>query len=189
MGESVEKPTMYYENNIMSTLSLVKMMSEFNVKKLVFSSSTTVYGVENPSPLVEDMPTSARNPYGCTKVMLEQILTDVYLANSEWSITLLGYFNPIGAHESGLMGENPSGIPNNFMLFITQVAVGKRKELNVSGNDYDTSDGTGVRDSIHVVDLALGHIKALEKLSEKNEVYIYNWVQEKEGVCWNSSCV
>lgn len=189
MGESVEKPTMYYKNNIMSTLSLVKMMSEFNVKKLVFSSSTTVYGVENPSPLVEAMPTSARNPYGCTKVISEQILTDVYLANSEWSIVLLGYFNPIGAHESGLMGENPSGIPNNFMPFITQVAVGKRKELNVSGNDYDTSDGTGVRDSIHVVDLALGHIKALEKLSEKTKFISIIWVQEKEGVYWNSSCV
>lgn len=174
VGESVQKPVMYYENNIMSTLALVEVMSEFKVKKIVFSSSATVYGIHNQSPLIETMPTSATNPYGYTKVMLEQILKDVHVADSEWSIALLRYFNPIGAHESGLIGENPSGIPNNLMPFIAQVAVGKRPELSVFGDDYDTVDGTGVRDYIHVVDLAIGHIKALEKVSEKIDVYIYN---------------
>ena len=174
VGESVQKPVMYYENNIMSTLALVEVMSEFNVKKIVFSSSATVYGVNNQSPLVETMPTSATNPYGYTKVMLEQILKDVHVADSEWSIALLRYFNPIGAHESGLIGEDPSGIPNNLMPFIAQVAVGKRPELSVFGDDYDTVDGTGVRDYIHVVDLAIGHIKALEKVFKKTDVYIYN---------------
>lgn len=174
VGESVQKPVMYYENNIMSTLALVEVMSEFKVKKIVFSSSATVYGIHNQSPLIETMPTSATNPYGYTKVMLEQILKDVHVADSEWSIALLRYFNPIGAHESGLIGENPSGIPNNLMPFIAQVAVGKRPELSVFGNDYDTVDGTGVRDYIHVVDLAIGHIKALKKVSEKTDVYIYN---------------
>ena len=174
VGESVQKPVMYYENNIMSTLALVEVMSEFNVKKIVFSSSATVYGVHNQSPLIETMPTSATNPYGYTKVMLEQILKDVHVADSEWSIALLRYFNPIGAHESGLIGEDPSGIPNNLMPFIAQVAVGKRPELSVFGDDYDTVDGTGVRDYIHVVDLAIGHIKVLEKVSEKTDVYIYN---------------
>ena len=173
VGESVQKPVMYYENNIMSTLALVEVMSEFKVKKIVFSSSATVYGIHNQSPLIETMPTSATNPYGYTKVMLEQILKDVHVADSEWSIALLRYFNPIGAHESGLIGENPSGIPNNLMPFIAQVAVGKRPELSVFGDDYDTVDGTGVRDYIHVVDLAIGHIKALEKVSEKTDVYIY----------------
>ena len=174
VGESVQKPVMYYKNNIMSTLALVEVMSEFNVKKIVFSSSATVYGIHNQSPLIETMPTSATNPYGYTKVMLEQILKDVHVADSEWSIALLRYFNPIGAHESGLIGEDPSGIPNNLMPFIAQVAVGKRPELSVFGDDYDTVDGTGVRDYIHVVDLAIGHIKALEKVSEKTGVYIYN---------------
>ena len=174
VGESVQKPVMYYENNIMSTLALVEVMSEFKVKKIVFSSSATVYGIHNQSPLIETMPTSATNPYGYTKVMLEQILKDVHVADSEWSIALLRYFNPIGAHESGLIGEDPSGIPNNLMPFIAQVAVGKRPELSVFGDDYDTVDGTGVRDYIHVVDLAIGHIKALEKVSEKPDVYIYN---------------
>ena len=174
VGESVQKPVMYYENNIMSTLALVEVMSEFKVKKIVFSSSATVYGIHNQSPLIETMPTSATNPYGYTKVMLEQILKDVHVADSEWSIALLRYFNPIGAHESGLIGENPSGIPNNLMPFIAQVAVGKRPELSVFGDDYDTVDGTGVRDYIHVVDLAIGHIKALEKVSKKTDVYIYN---------------
>lgn len=174
VGESVQKPVMYYENNIMSTLALVEVMSEFNVKRIVFSSSATVYGINNQSPLVETMPTSATNPYGYTKLMLEQILKDVYVADSDWSIALLRYFNPIGAHQSGLIGEDPSGIPNNLMPFIAQVAVGKRPELSVFGNDYDTVDGTGVRDYIHVVDLAIGHIKALEKVSEKTDVYIYN---------------
>ncbi|NQJ68568.1 UDP-glucose 4-epimerase GalE [Streptococcus suis] len=174
VGESVEKPVMYYENNIMSTLSLVEVMAEFGVKKIVFSSSATVYGLNNPSPLVETMPTSATNPYGYTKVMLEQILRDVEVADKEWSIALLRYFNPIGAHESGLIGEDPAGIPNNLMPFVAQVAVGKRPELSVFGNDYDTVDGTGVRDYIHVIDLALGHIKALEKISTTVGVHTYN---------------
>lgn len=174
VGESVQKPVMYYKNNIMSTLALVEVMSEFNVKKIVFSSSATVYGINNQSPLIETMQTSATNPYGYTKVMLEQILKDVHVADSEWSIALLRYFNPIGAHESGLIGEDPSGIPNNLMPYIAQVAVGKLSELSVFGNDYDTLDGTGVRDYIHVVDLAIGHIKALEKVSGKTDVYIYN---------------
>ena len=174
VGESVKYPVMYYENNIMSTLSLIEIMTEYDVKKIVFSSSATVYGINNPSPLVEEMPTSATNPYGYTKVMLEQILKDVYVADSDWSIALLRYFNPIGAHESGMIGENPLGIPNNLMPFIAQVAVGKRQELSVFGNDYDTVDGTGVRDYIHVVDLALGHIKALEKISGSKKVHIYN---------------
>ncbi|HIH7895109.1 TPA: UDP-glucose 4-epimerase GalE [Streptococcus suis] len=174
VGESVAKPIMYYENNIMSTLALVEVMAEFSVKKIVFSSSATVYGLNNPSPLVETMPTSATNPYGYTKVMLEQILRDVEVADKEWSIALLRYFNPIGAHESGLIGEDPAGIPNNLMPFIAQVAVGKREELSVFGNDYDTVDGTGVRDYIHVIDLALGHIKALEKISTTAGVHTYN---------------
>ncbi|HFI0468425.1 TPA: UDP-glucose 4-epimerase GalE [Streptococcus suis] len=174
VGESVEKPVMYYENNIMSTLALVEVMAEFGVKKIVFSSSATVYGLNNPSPLVETMPTSATNPYGYTKVMLEQILRDVEVADKEWSIALLRYFNPIGAHESGLIGEDPAGIPNNLMPFIAQVAVGKRPELSVFGSDYDTVDGTGVRDYIHVIDLALGHIKALEKISTTAGVHTYN---------------
>ncbi|HEM2866339.1 UDP-glucose 4-epimerase GalE [Streptococcus suis] len=174
VGESVAKPIMYYENNIMSTLALVEVMAEFGVKKIVFSSSATVYGLNNPSPLVETMPTSATNPYGYTKVMLEQILRDVEVADKEWSIALLRYFNPIGAHESGLIGEDPAGIPNNLMPFIAQVAVGKREELSVFGNDYDTIDGTGVRDYIHVIDLALGHIKALEKISTTAGVHTYN---------------
>ncbi|HFU4370626.1 TPA: UDP-glucose 4-epimerase GalE [Streptococcus suis] len=174
VGESVEKPVMYYENNIMSTLALVEVMAEFGVKKIVFSSSATVYGLNNPSPLVENMPTSATNPYGYTKVMLEQILRDLEVSDKEWSVALLRYFNPIGAHESGLIGEDPAGIPNNLMPFIAQVAVGKRTELSVFGNDYDTVDRTGVRDYIHVVDLALGHIKALEKISDTTGVYTYN---------------
>lgn len=174
VGESVEKPVMYYENNIMSTLALVEVMAEFGVKKIVFSSSATVYGLNNPSPLVETMPTSATNPYGYTKVMLEQILRDVEVADKEWSVALLRYFNPIGAHESGLIGEDPAGIPNNLMPFVAQVAVGKRPELSVFGNDYDTVDGTGVRDYIHVIDLALGHIKALEKISTTAGVHTYN---------------
>ncbi|MDG4527346.1 UDP-glucose 4-epimerase GalE [Streptococcus suis] len=174
VGESVAKPIMYYENNIMSTLALVEVMAEFGVKKIVFSSSATVYGLNNPSPLVETIPTSATNPYGYTKVMLEQILRDVEVADKEWSIALLRYFNPIGAHESGLIGEDPAGIPNNLMPFIAQVAVGKREELSVFGNDYDTVDGTGVRDYIHVIDLALGHIKALEKISTTAGVHTYN---------------
>ncbi|MGU7923923.1 UDP-glucose 4-epimerase GalE [Streptococcus suis] len=175
VGESVAKPIMYYENNIMSTLALVEVMTEFSVKKIVFSSSATVYGSFNPSPYQEDMPVGVpTSPYGQTKVMCEQILRDIYVSDSEWSISLLRYFNPIGAHESGLIGEDPSGIPNNLMPFVAQVAVGKREFLNIFGNAYDTPDGTCVRDYIHVVDLAKGHVRALEKLDEANQVYTYN---------------
>ena len=149
-------------------------MRNHGVKKIVFSSSATVYGMNNVSPLTEDLPSSATNPYGYTKVMIEQILQDVAFADSEWSIALLRYFNPIGAHESGLIGEDPTGIPNNLMPYITQVAVGKLPRLSVFGDDYDTPDGTGVRDYIHVVDLALGHIKALDKIKQSNGVGIYN---------------
>jgi UDP-glucose 4-epimerase len=174
VGESVAKPIEYYHNNITSSLVLCDVMRNHGVKKIVFSSSATVYGMNNVSPLTEDMPTSATNPYGYTKVMIEQILQDVAFADSEWSIALLRYFNPIGAHESGLIGEDPTGIPNNLMPYITQVAVGKLPRLSIFGDDYDTPDGTGVRDYIHVVDLALGHIKALDKIKETNGVGIYN---------------
>ena len=174
VGESVAKPIEYYHNNITSSLVLCDVMRNHGVKKIVFSSSATVYGMNNVSPLTEDMPTSATNPYGYTKVMIEQILQDVAFADSEWSIALLRYFNPIGAHKSGLIGEDPTGIPNNLMPYITQVAVGKLPRLSIFGDDYDTPDGTGVRDYIHVVDLALGHVKALEKIKETNGVGIYN---------------
>ena len=173
VGESVAKPIEYYHNNITSSLVLCDVMRNHGVKKIVFSSSATVYGMNNVSPLTEDLPTSATNPYGYTKVMIEQILQDVAFADSEWSIALLRYFNPIGAHESGLIGEDPTGIPNNLMPYITQVAVGKLPRLSIFGDDYDTPDGTGVRDYIHVVDLALGHIKALDKIKETNGVGIY----------------
>lgn len=169
VGESVEKPLMYYRNNIDTTLTLLEVMSEFNVKKIVFSSSATVYGVPEVVPLTEDMPTSCTNPYGWTKLFNEQILQDACVADKELSVVLLRYFNPIGAHKSGLIGESPNGIPNNLMPYITQVAVGKREKLSVFGNDYDTHDGTGVRDYIHVVDLAKGHLKALEYLSRGNK--------------------
>ena len=174
VGESVAKPIEYYHNNITSSLVLCDVMRNHGVKKIVFSSSATVYGMNNVSPLTEDLPSSATNPYGYTKVMIEQILQDVAFADSEWSIALLRYFNPIGAHESGLIGEDPTGIPNNLMPYITQVAVGKLPRLSIFGDDYDTPDGTGVRDYIHVVDLALGHVKALEKIKETNGVGIYN---------------
>ena len=174
VGESVAKPIEYYHNNITSSLVLCDVMRNHGVKKIVFSSSATVYGMNNVSPLTEDLPTSATNPYGYTKVMIEQILQDVAFADSEWSIALLRYFNPIGAHESGLIGEDPTGIPNNLMPYITQVAVGKLPRLSIFGDDYDTPDGTGVRDYIHVVDLALGHIKALDKIKETQGVGIYN---------------
>ena len=162
VGESVAKPIMYYRNNLDTTLTLLEVMAEFGVKKIVFSSSATVYGVPKVVPLKEGMPTSCTNPYGWTKLFNEQILTDATVADKELSVVLLRYFNPIGAHESGLIGESPNGIPNNLMPYITQVAVGKREKLGVFGNDYDTHDGTGVRDYIHVVDLANGHLKALE---------------------------
>ncbi|MDO4765917.1 MAG: UDP-glucose 4-epimerase GalE [Eubacteriales bacterium] len=162
VGESVGIPIKYYHNNITGTLLMLEVMQEFGVKKIVFSSSATVYGMNNIVPFKEDMPTSATNPYGWTKQMIEQILRDVYVADSEWSIVLLRYFNPLGAHESGTIGENPNGIPNNLMPYITQVAVGKREILTVFGDDYDTPDGTGVRDYIHVMDLADGHVEAVK---------------------------
>ena len=174
VGESVEKPLEYYHNNLTSTFILCEVMKKFGVKNLVFSSSATVYGLNNISPLKEGLPLSTTNPYGTTKLMIEQILNDLWNSDKEWSIALLRYFNPIGAHESGRIGENPNGIPNNLMPYITQVAVGKREKLSVFGSDYDTVDGTGVRDYIHVVDLAKGHIKALEKHSKINKIEAYN---------------
>ena len=168
VGESVVKPLEYYHNNITGTLVLLDVMRNFGVKNIVFSSSATVYGTNNPSPMTEDMPTSAINPYGYTKLMMEQILTDVAASDPSWSVTNLRYFNPIGAHESGLIGELPNGIPNNLMPYITQVAIGKLPELNVFGDDYPTPDGTGVRDYIHVLDLASGHLAAVKyNLSHK----------------------
>lgn len=162
VGESVAKPIEYYYNNITGTLTLINAMKKYNCKKIVFSSSATVYGMNNAVPYKEDMPTSATNPYGFTKVMIEQILKDLAYAEKDWSVVLLRYFNPIGAHKSGLIGENPNGIPNNLLPYIAQVAVGKLEKLNVFGDDYDTPDGTGVRDYIHVVDLAKGHLAALD---------------------------
>jgi len=162
VGESVSIPIKYYNNNIDSTLALVEVMAEFEVKKIVFSSSATVYGVTKEMPLNESMPTGAINPYGRTKLFIEEILKDLYASDNTWSVALLRYFNPIGAHKSGTIGEDPKGIPNNLMPYISQVAVGKLKELHVFGNDYDTPDGTGIRDYIHVVDLAKGHVKAIE---------------------------
>ena len=162
VGESVREPIMYYDNNLINTLVLLETMNEFGVKKIVFSSSATVYGVATEMPLVEGMPLGAINPYGRTKLFIEHILTDLYAADKNWCVALLRYFNPIGAHKSGLIGEDPKGIPNNLMPYISQVAVGKLDKLHVFGNDYKTVDGTGVRDYIHVVDLALGHVKAIE---------------------------
>ena len=175
VGESVSKPMEYYNNNIYGTLCLVEAMRDAGVKNIVFSSSATVYGDPAFVPITEECPKGVcTNPYGWTKSMLEQIFSDITVADKEWNVILLRYFNPIGAHKSGTMGENPSGIPNNLMPYITQVAVGKRDHLNVFGNDYDTHDGTGVRDYIHVVDLALGHVKALNKIKEKCGLKIYN---------------
>ncbi len=174
VGESVQKPVEYYHNNITGTLMLIKAMKAANVKKIVFSSSATVYGMYNKAPYVEDMPTSATNPYGYTKVMIEQILKDVYVSDNEWSVSLLRYFNPIGAHKSGLIGEDPNGIPNNLLPYIAQVAVGKLERLGVFGNDYDTPDGTGVRDYIHVVDLATGHLAAVKYVLEHTGVEAVN---------------
>ena len=162
VGESVHKPLEYYHNNITGTLMLCQSMREHGCKRIVFSSSATVYGMNNPVPFKEGMPTSATNPYGYTKVMIEQILSDLHTADPEWSVVLLRYFNPIGAHESGLIGEDPNGIPNNLLPYVSQVAIGKLPQLQVYGDDYDTPDGTGVRDYIHVVDLALGHLKAID---------------------------
>ena len=162
VGESVEKPLEYYDNNLYGFIVLAECMKAQGVKKFVFSSSATVYGMNNPVPFVEGMPTSATNPYGYTKVMIEQMLQDIAKADPEWRICLLRYFNPIGAHSSGLIGEDPNGIPNNLLPYVAKVATGELKQLNVFGDDYDTPDGTGVRDYIHVVDLALGHLAALE---------------------------
>ena len=174
VGESVQEPLKYYKNNVCGTISLLDVMKLHKVEHIIFSSSATVYGMNNISPLTEDLSTSAINPYGYTKLMMEQILTDVALANSDWSVTNLRYFNPIGAHESGMIGEAPNGIPNNLMPYITQVAVGKLQELSVFGNDYDTHDGTGVRDYIHVVDLAKGHVLALKHNLENKGVAVFN---------------
>ncbi len=175
VGESVAKPLEYYTNNIAGTLTLVDVMRKHGVKNIVFSSSATVYG--NPAfvPITEECPKGVcTNPYGWTKSMLEQILTDIQNADKEWNVILLRYFNPIGAHKSGTIGENPNGIPNNLMPYITQVAVGKLEKLGVFGDDYDTPDGTGVRDYIHVVDLAQGHVKAIEKIKENPGCRVYN---------------
>ncbi|MBO6109056.1 MAG: UDP-glucose 4-epimerase GalE [Eubacterium sp.] len=175
VGESVEKPLFYYENNIAGTVNLCELMNEYGCKRIIFSSSATVYGDPAEIPITESCPKgTCTNPYGWTKSMLEQILTDIHTSDNEWSVVLLRYFNPIGAHESGLLGESPNGIPNNLMPYIMQVAVGKLPELGVFGDDYDTPDGTGVRDYIHVVDLAKGHVNAIEKVTKTNEVNIYN---------------
>lgn len=174
VGESVEKPLMYYDNNVSGTLNLVREMDKAGVKSLIFSSSATVYGDPASVPIREDFPTSATNPYGRSKLMVEECLTDFHKANPEWSITLLRYFNPVGAHESGLLGEDPQGIPNNLLPFVAQVAVGRREKLGVFGDDYPTPDGTGVRDYIHVVDLADGHLAALSKVGQKAGLHIFN---------------
>ncbi|MDZ7806792.1 MAG: UDP-glucose 4-epimerase GalE [Gracilimonas sp.] len=174
VGESVEKPLMYYNNNITSTLILCEVMREYGVKKLVFSSSATVYGDPEEVPITEDSPLSATNPYGRTKLFIEYILKDLHVADNSWNISLLRYFNPVGAHESGLIGEDPNDIPNNLMPYVSQVAVGKLDKLSVFGGDYPTPDGTGVRDYIHVVDLATGHLKALEKLESDPGLIIHN---------------
>ncbi|MGG0704185.1 UDP-glucose 4-epimerase GalE [Bacillus paramobilis] len=174
VGESTTIPLTYYYNNIISTIILCDVMQKHNVKKFIFSSSATVYGIPKTSPITEEFPLSVTNPYGQTKLMIEQIMRDVAKADDEWSIALLRYFNPFGAHKSGRIGEDPNGVPNNLMPYVTQVAVGKLKELNIFGNDYPTKDGTGVRDYIHVVDLAKGHVKALEKVLETKGIEAYN---------------
>ncbi len=174
VGESVAQPIRYYHNNITGTLILCQVMQEAGVKKIVFSSSATVYGSPKTVPIREDFPLHTTNPYGSTKLMIENILQDIFVADNEWSVALLRYFNPIGAHKSGLIGEDPNGIPNNLMPYIAQVAAGKLEVLSVFGDDYDTKDGTGVRDYIHVVDLAQGHIKAVEKVLGGSGVDAYN---------------
>ena len=176
VGESVEKPLEYYENNVSGAIGLLKTMRKYNVKKFIFSSSATVYGDPEIIPITEECKVGGTtNPYGTTKLFIERILEDLYKSDNEWDIAILRYFNPVGAHESGLIGENPKGIPNNLMPYVARVAAGKLEQLSVFGNDYDTPDGTGVRDYIHVVDLAKGHIKALEKLDkEKSGIYIYS---------------
>lgn len=174
VGESTTMPIRYYHNNITGTLNLVDIMQKYDCFNIVFSSSATVYGMPKTVPILEDFPLSTTNPYGSTKLMLENILTDVFKANNKWSVTLLRYFNPIGAHKSGTMGEDPKGIPNNLLPYVAQVAVGKLEKVHVFGNDYPTTDGTGVRDYIHVVDLAIGHVKAVERKTGESGVHIYN---------------
>lgn len=174
VGESVEKPLEYYSNNIINTLTVLNLMKKYNVKNFVFSSSATVYGDPHTCPITEDFPLSTTNPYGSTKLMIEDMLRDIAKADPRFNIAILRYFNPVGAHESGFIGEEPNGIPNNLMPYITKVAVGNLKELSVFGNDYNTHDGTGIRDYIHVVDLAKGHIKALDKLSTNCGLVTYN---------------
>ncbi|MCK4976925.1 MAG: UDP-glucose 4-epimerase GalE, partial [Anaerolineales bacterium] len=174
VGESVAMPWHYYHNNVAGTLVLCDVMKEYGVKNLVFSSSCTVYGEPHKVPITEDFPLSATNPYGRSKLMIEEILRDLWVADHTWNIALLRYFNPVGAHHSGRIGEDPNGIPNNLLPYISQVAVGRLAELSVFGNDYPTSDGTGVRDYIHVVDLAIGHLRALEKLETDPGVVTYN---------------
>ena len=174
VGESVREPIMYYDNNLISTINLLEVMNEFDVKKIVFSSSATVYGVATEMPLTEGMTLGAINPYGRTKYFIEEILRDLFVADDSWCIALLRYFNPIGAHKSGLIGEDPKGIPNNLMPYISQVAVGKLEKLHVFGNDYNTVDGTGVRDYIHVVDLAQGHVKAVDWALENKGCEAFN---------------
>ncbi|MEX0895304.1 MAG: UDP-glucose 4-epimerase GalE [Balneolaceae bacterium] len=174
VGESVQKPLLYYQNNITGTANLCEVMSEFGVMDIVFSSSATVYGDPDTVPIREDFPLSATNPYGRSKLTIEYMLKDLHRADSHWNVTLLRYFNPVGAHESGEIGEDPSGIPNNLMPYVAQVAIGKLDRLQIFGNDYPTVDGTGVRDYIHVTDLAAGHVKALENLAEPSAVSIFN---------------
>ncbi len=175
VGESVYEPWLYYHNNVSGTLNLTRMMAERGCKKIIFSSSATVYGDPEEIPITEECPKGfCTNPYGWTKWMIEQILTDLHTADPEWSVVLLRYFNPIGAHASGMIGEDPKGIPNNLLPYVSQVAVGRLEKLGVFGNDYPTPDGTGVRDYIHVVDLARGHVKALQKFDDKPEVSVYN---------------
>lgn len=174
VGESVRVPLNYYHNNLGSTIILCEVMKEFNCKNIVFSSSATVYGMSKRVPFKENYKLSTTNPYGTTKMFIERILTDLYASDNEWNIVLLRYFNPIGAHESGLIGEDPNGIPNNLMPYIVKVATGELDHLSIFGNDYDTKDGTGVRDYIHVVDLARGHVKSLEKIQKDNGLFIFN---------------
>ncbi len=174
VGESVAIPLSYYHNNITGTLMLCESMKAHGVKNIVFSSSATVYGDPHSVPIKEDFPLGATNPYGRSKLMIEEIMRDLYVSDSEWNIALLRYFNPVGAHKSGRIGEDPNGIPNNLMPFITQVAIGKREQLAVFGDDYDTHDGTGVRDYIHVVDLSIGHLRAIERLMQNPGVVTYN---------------
>lgn len=174
VGESVAKPLEYYHNNMTGTFTLLKVMREHDVFNIVFSSSATVYGSPETVPIKEDFPLSATNPYGATKLMLERVLSDLYVSDNRFSVVLLRYFNPIGAHKSGCIGEDPKGIPNNLLPYVAQVAVGRLPRLNVFGNSYPTHDGTGVRDYIHVVDLAIGHLKAVEKRSNIPGVHIYN---------------